>query len=139
MGGCSDLCQLYSDGRRENATALMKALPHEQRTPEGLVSVLSTPPVLASDTRFTGPQTQPHPCLLSLAESIRPELSCLSSFSSLTKVRSGAGTMSASTNHYSTLVRGEQGVAAEEGKAEAWERKRRQNRRLFSDISGIAL
>ena len=62
MGGCSDLCQLYSDGRRENATALMKALPHDKRTPEGLVSVLSTPPVLASDTRFTGAQTQPHPC-----------------------------------------------------------------------------
>ena len=33
MGGCSDLCQLYSDGRRENATALMKALPHDKRTP----------------------------------------------------------------------------------------------------------
>ena len=47
--------------------------------------------------------------------------------------------MSASTNHYSTLVRGDQGLAVEEGKAEAWERKRRQNRRLFSDISGIAL
>ena len=93
LGKCTDLCQLYSDGRREAATAMMEATADRkardapsfrcilllgdivllqssplQGSAEGLLAVLSTLPVLASDTRFTS-------------------------------------IMSASTSHYTTLVR----------------------------------
>ena len=45
--------------------------------------------------------------------------------------------MSASTNHYSTLVRGEQGVAAEEGKAEAWLAKRDRDMKDMQDLKDV--
>ncbi len=53
LGKCTDLCQLYSDGRREAATAMMQATPSHTGTKDGVLSVLSTPPVLAGDTKFS--------------------------------------------------------------------------------------
>lgn len=53
LGKCTDLCQLYSDGRREAATTMMRATPGHVGTKEGLLSVLSTSPVLAGDTKFS--------------------------------------------------------------------------------------
>jgi len=53
LGGCNDLCQLYSDGRSENATKSMGAWASRDADPEHLMSALSLPPVLNGGTRFT--------------------------------------------------------------------------------------
>lgn len=51
-GKCSDLCQLYSDGRAEAAVKDMERL-RPNTVQKGLFDVLSTPPVLAGGTKFT--------------------------------------------------------------------------------------
>lgn len=51
-GKCSDLCQLYSDGRAEAAVNGMTRLRRDA-VREGMLDVLSTPPVLAAGTKFT--------------------------------------------------------------------------------------
>lgn len=51
--GCDELCQLYSDGRREAATASMQALDPASADPAHLMTVMSKAPVLNGGTRFT--------------------------------------------------------------------------------------
>ena len=106
LGKCTDLCQLYSDGRREAATAMMQSTPGHKGTKDGLLSVLSTPPVLAGDTKFSS-------------------------------------IMSASSGHYSTLVRSsnQASVSAAQGArlGKAAEDKRDQLRQLFTGLTGLAV
>jgi hypothetical protein len=53
-GACSLLCQLYSDGRKEAANAMMKNLASSDVDVEHMLKLLSTPPVLQGPgTKFT--------------------------------------------------------------------------------------
>lgn len=53
VGNCSDLFQLYSDGRSQNATASMNELNPSKVDRGSMMAVMSKPPVLNSGTRFT--------------------------------------------------------------------------------------
>ena len=52
-GPCSDLCGLFSDGRREAGEAYMSKLTIDEIDEAHLLTVLGTPPVLADGTKFT--------------------------------------------------------------------------------------
>lgn len=52
-GNCSDLCQLYSDGRKEVGDSLMSALPRNRVNEKALFRVMSTAPVHNGGTKFT--------------------------------------------------------------------------------------
>jgi hypothetical protein len=54
LGGCTDLCQLYSDGRAENATMRMENLGGPAQVgAQSIMGVMSTAPMLNGGTRFS--------------------------------------------------------------------------------------
>ena len=53
QGSCSDICQLYSDGRKEKAEELLNAQGSGKADKSLLWSVMSTAPVLNGGTAFT--------------------------------------------------------------------------------------
>jgi len=69
---CSDLCQLYSDGRREVAKKTMAALQPHQVNPSSVLRALSVPPVLNGGTVFSSVMSAQSDYYHTVVRGIRP-------------------------------------------------------------------